>query len=725
MKLAKYLVGALPLLVALVLVIFTPLPPSAAPLAGAQDAMPFAYPPARRDNTIDNYHGTEIADPYRWLEAPDSPETRAWVTAENKLTESFLSQIPQRDAIRKRLTALWNYERFGLPHKKGQRYFYTRNDGLQNQSVLYVADTLEGEPRVLLDPNTLSQDGTVSLTGWQASDDGARLAFGLASAGSDWQEWKVLDVATGKLADDHLRWVKFSGASWKKDGSGFYYSRYDAPDEGEAYTAANFYHKLYFHKLGTPQAEDKLIYERPDEKEWNFSGHVTDDGQYLLILVWRGSESKNLVFYQALDEADAPVVELINTWEASFDYLGNEGEKFWLATDLDAPQQRVIQIDLAAPARDQWREIVPEAKDTLSSVSLVGDRLVCQYLHDVQSQVKLFTLAGEAASEIKLPDGGVAGGFGGERTDRETFYYFTNLTTPTSIFRYDFDTQESTLFRRPNVDFDASPYVAEQVFYASKDGTKIPLTIVCRRDIQLDGSHPTILYGYGGFNIPQLPGFSVTTATWLELGGVYAVANLRGGGEYGRAWHDAGKLDNKQNVFDDFIAAAEYLIETKYTSRAKLAISGRSNGGLLVGACMTQRPELFGAALPGVGVLDMLRYHQFTIGRAWAAEFGSADDPKQFKTLLAYSPLHNLKPGTHYPPTLINTGDHDDRVVPAHSYKFAAELQRVHAGDAPVLIRIDTSAGHGGGKPTTKLIDETADTLAFLVKVLKVAEAKR
>lgn len=710
------LIGA-PLVIALAVVTLTPLPQQAAP---PEKPMSWTYPTARRGDTVDTYHGKKIADPYRWLEEPDSAETRAWLTAENQLTESFLAQVPQRAALRKRLESLWNYERYGLPHKKGERYFYTRNDGLQNQSVLYVADSLDAEPRVLLDPNKLSADGTVSLTSWRPSEDGKLLAYGLASAGSDWQEWKVLEVDTGKPTDDFVRWVKFSGASWKKDGSGFYYSRYDTPQPGEAYTAANYYHKLYFHQLGTPQDKDELIYHRADEKEWSFNGHVTDDGRYLLIVVWRGSESKNLVFYQDLQTPGAPIVELIKDWEASFDFLDNDGGKFWFVTDLNAPQQRVIQIDIASPARDAWKEIIPEAKDTLSHASLVGDRFLCQYLHDVHTQVKAFQLDGTPAGEIKLPAGGTAGGFGGERDDRETFYSFTNLTTPATIFRYDCDTQKSTEFRRPKVDFDSSPYVVKQVFYPSKDGTKIPLSIVHRQGIDLDGSHPTILYAYGGFNIPVLPGFSVTTATWLEMGGIYAVANLRGGGEYGREWHDAGKLESKQNVFDDFIAAAEYLIAEKYTSTPKLAISGRSNGGLLVGACMTQRPELFGAALPGVGVLDMLRYHQFTIGRAWKLEYGSADDAEQFETLLAYSPLHNLKPGVKYPPTLITTGDHDDRVVPAHSYKFAAELQHCQAGPSPTLIRIDTSAGHGGGKPTTKLIEETADTLAFLIKVLEV-----
>ncbi len=693
---------------------------AADPMSSVKSTMKFNYPAARRGVKVDEYHGTQVADPYRWLEEPDSPETRAWVTAENIVTDAFLEAIPQRKSIRERLEKLWNYERFGMPSKRGENYFYSRNDGLQNQSVLYVTQSLAGDARMLLDPNKLSKDGTVALTSTRASDDGKYLAYGLASAGSDWQEWKVLDVATGEDTGDHLRWVKFSGVSWLKDGSGFFYSRYDEPKTGQAFTAANFYQKLFFHKLGTPQSEDQLIYKRDDQKEWGFGGHVTDDGKYLLINVWRSTEPKNLLFYKELDKPDAPIVELINTWEAEFDYVGNEGTKFWISTDLDAPHRRVIAIDLAKPQRDAWQEVIPEAADTLTGVGLVGDRFICHYLHNVQSQVKLCKLDGTPDGEIKLPGEGTAGGFGGEREDRETFFYFTNMTTPTTIFRYDFDQRDSTVFRRPKLDFEGAKYTVKQILYASKDGTKIPLTIAHRKDLKLDGSHPTILYGYGGFNASTTPGFTPATATWLDLGGIYAVANLRGGGEFGRAWHEAGMLDKKQNVFDDFIAAAEWLIAEKYTSREKLAISGRSNGGLLVGACMTQRPELFGAALPGVGVLDMLRYHKFTIGRAWAGEYGSSDDAAQFKTLLAYSPLHNIKVGTHYPPTLITTADHDDRVVPAHSYKFAAELQQAQGGPAPILIRIDTSAGHGAGKPTQKMIDETADTFSFLVKVLGV-----
>ncbi|HTN76566.1 MAG TPA: S9 family peptidase, partial [Pirellulaceae bacterium] len=496
------------LALALLLACFPTLPLHAA------DMPTFPYPAARRGDTIEVYHGQKIADPYRWLEEPDSPETRAWVTAENKITDAFLAEIPQRGAIRGKLERLWNYERFGLPVKRGGKYFYSRNDGLQNQAVLLVTDSLKAEPRLLLDPNTLSKDGTVALTGWQASEDGRHLAFGLASAGSDWQEWKVLEVATGKETTDHLRWVKFSGVSWLKDGSGFFYSRYDEPQAGEAYTAANYYQKLFFHKLGTPQSEDRLIYKRDDQKEWGFGGHVTDDGKYLLIHIWRGSEAKNLVFYKELAKPDAPIVELVSEWEADFDYVGNDGTTFWFTTDLEAPRRRLIAIDLAHPERKAWKQLIAEAADPLSGASLVGDRFICHYLHNVQSQVKLFELNGQPAGEIALPAGGTAGGFGGERADRETFYYFTNMTTPATTFRYDFDQKTSTVFRQPKIDFDGGKYVVEQVLYPSKDGTKIPLTIAHRKDLKLDGQHPTILYGYGGFNISVTPGFSAGTAAW-------------------------------------------------------------------------------------------------------------------------------------------------------------------------------------------------------------------
>ncbi|HEY2838799.1 MAG TPA: prolyl oligopeptidase family serine peptidase [Pirellulales bacterium] len=676
------------------------------------------YPKPRRGDQVDDYHGVEVPDPYRWLEDPDSKESRAWIEAENKLTFSYLEKIPQRGPIQKRLTKLWNYEKYGIPSQHGGRYFYTRNDGLQNQSVLYWAPSLDAEPRLLLDPNNLSDEGTVALSGAAISDDGKLLAYGLASAGSDWQEWRVRDVETGKDLDDHLRWVKFSDASWTPDGKGFFYSRYDEPAADEELTAQNYFQKLYYHRLGTPQAEDRLIYDRPDEKEWGFDGKVTEDGRYLVITVRRGTERKFNVFYLDLQTPDAKVVELLTGFEARYDFLGNNGDELWLRTDLDAPRNRIVAIDLANPGRDQWTEIVPEAEDVLEEAHVVGGRFFASYLSDAHSRIRMFDLKGEALGDVELPELGTAAGFDGRRDDQETFYAFTSFTVPTTIYRFDLKDNKSSEFRRPKVDFDPGRYETKQVFYASKDGTKIPMFITARKGLKFDGKNPTYLYGYGGFDISMTPSFSVGRIVWLEMGGVFAMPNLRGGGEYGRAWHEAGMKQNKQNVFDDFIAAAEWLIAQGYTSPGKLAISGRSNGGLLVGACLTQRPELFGAALPAVGVMDMLRFHKFTIGWAWVSDYGSAENADEFKALYAYSPLQNIKPGVKYPPTLVTTADHDDRVVPAHSFKFAATLQAAQAGPAPILIRIETSAGHGAGTPTSKLIEELADSYSFLVKSL-------
>ncbi len=678
------------------------------------------YPDARKSDQVDDYHGTSIADPYRWLEDADSQETRNWVAAENRLTEDWLAAVPQRPWIRERLELLWNYERYGIPTARGGRYFYTRNEGLQNQAVLYTATALDAEPRVLLDPNTLSADGTVALTGTTISDDGRLLAYGLAAAGSDWQEWRVRDVDTGRDLDDHIRWVKFSAASWTKDNRGFFYSRYDEPAEGAALTGANYFQKLYYHRLGTPQADDRLVYHRDDEKEWGFGGEVTEDGRYLVVNVWRGTERKNLIFYLDLETPDAQMVELIKQWEAQYTFVGNDGPIFWLQTDLDAPRSRLIAVDTTRPERKEWREVIPETDEVLENVNLVGERFIATYLRDAHTQVNVFDLAGKLTRQIELPGLGTAVGFNGRRKDTETFYAFTSFTTPTTIYRYDLAAGESWVFRRPLVDFRPDDYETVQVFYESKDGTRVPMFITHKKSLVRDSRNPTLLYGYGGFNAPLTPGFSVANLVWLEMGGVYAVANLRGGGEYGREWHEAGKKVNKQNVFDDFIAAAEYLVKEQFTSPENLAIEGHSNGGLLVGACLTQRPDLFGAALPGVGVMDMLRFHKFTIGWAWVAEYGSSDVAEEFEILRAYSPLHNIRSRT-YPPTFITTADHDDRVVPAHSFKFAATLQAAQAGDAPILIRIETSAGHGAGKPTSKIIDEIADSFSFLAKALEIA----
>lgn len=678
------------------------------------------YPSSRKDDQVDDYHGTKVADPYRWLEDPDSEETTAWVEAQNKVTFGYLGEIPAREQIKQRLTQLWDYEKFGIPFKQGNRYFYFKNDGLQNQSVLYTLTSLDAEPRVLIDPNTLSEDGTIALSGLAISEDGKLMAYGLSTSGSDWTEWKVRDVETRSDRCDHLKWVKFSGASWTHDGQGFFYSRYDEPNEATILEDVNYYQKLYYHKLGTPQSEDILVYHRPDQKEWMFGAGVTEDGRYLIISVDRGTEPKNLVLYKDLQTPESPVVELISKFEANYSLIDNDGSLFWFRTDLEAPRGRVIAIDINNPARENWKEVIPQSAETLESLGLLNNQFVADYLKDAQSSIKIFDLDGSFVREVELPGIGSAGGFGGKRYDTETFYSFTSFTTPATIYRYDMVSGESTIFRQPNVDFNPDGYETKQVFYSSKDGTQVPMFITHKKGLQLDGNNPTLLYGYGGFNVSLTPYFSVTNLVWMEMGGVYALPNLRGGGEYGEEWHQAGTKLNKQNVFDDFIAAAEWLIENKYTKPEKLAISGGSNGGLLVGACMTQRPDLFGAALPAVGVMDMLRFHKFTIGWAWCSDYGSPDNSEEFKTLYAYSPLHNLKPGTAYPATMITTADHDDRVVPAHSFKFAAALQAAHAGEKPVLIRIETKAGHGAGKPTAKIIEEIADEWAFLVRSLHI-----
>jgi prolyl oligopeptidase len=699
----------------------------------AADGSIIDYPRAERVDQVDDYHGTKVADPYRWLENPDSPQTRAWIEAENKLTNSFLQGIPAADTLRKRLTQLWDYEKYGVPIQRGGRYVFAKNDGLQNQSVLYVADAIGSDGRFqgvreLLDPNKLSDDGTIALAGYELSDDGRFLAYGLSTSGSDWQTWKVRDVATARDLDDTVDWVKFSEASWTKDSRGFFYSRYDEPKEANKLTDTNYYQKLYYHRLGTPQSEDPLIYQRRDQPEWGFAGTVSDDGQFLIISVNHGTERKNDVFYLPLAgftgkrDTDYPpkVVELLTAFDAQYTFVGNEGGVFWFLTDSDAPRYRLIAVDSARPQRENWKEIIPETADVLEEVNVVGDRFFGRYLKDAHSQVNVFNLAGKPEGEVVLPGLGTAVGFTGRRSDQETYYAYTSFNTPATIYRYDVRAKSSQLVHRPKLSFDPDDYVTEQIFYTSKDGTRVPMFISYKKGLERNGENPTLLFGYGGFNIPLTPSYSVPNLVWMELGGIFAMPNLRGGGEYGRAWHEAGMKLKKQNVFDDFIAAAEWLMNNGYTSRAKLAISGRSNGGLLVAACLTQRPDLFGAAVPGVGVLDMLRFHKFTIGWAWVPDYGSSDDPEQFKALYAYSPLHNVKPGTSYPATLITTADHDDRVVPGHSFKFAATLQAAQAGPAPILIRIDTKAGHGAGKPTRKLIDEAADVLAFLVEVLHV-----
>ncbi|MBL0920793.1 MAG: S9 family peptidase [Phycisphaerales bacterium] len=691
-------------------------------------AGPLQYPKSRTVEHVDEYHGQHVQDPFRWLEddARVSTDVSGWVEAQNEVTFAYLASIPEREAIKDRLTKLWNYERYSSPFKRGERYFFYKNDGLQNQSVLFVADALDGEPRVLLDPNTLTADGTVALSGVSIRDDGRLMAYGLATAGSDWNEWRVRDIDTGKDLPDVVRWVKFSGASWTKDGKGFFYSRFDAPAEGEAFQQSNLNQKLYYHRLGTDQSEDVLVYKRPDQPEWGFSSGVTEDGDYLIISVWKAGP-QNLLFCKPLNDHLGLPIELLNEWEAEYSFIYNDGPIFYLKTDLGAPKGKVVAVDIRNPAKENWKTIIPEAGETLQGVGATGNMLVASYLKDATTQVRMFGLNGRHIRDVQFPGLGTAGGFGGRMADTETFYSFSSFTAPPTSYRYDMLTGESEVFRRAQVDFNPDDYEAKQVFYSSKDGTRVPMFIVHKKGLKLDGTNPTLLYAYGGFGISLTPSFSVSNLAWMEMGGVYAQPNLRGGGEYGEEWHQAGTKLQKQNVFDDFIAAAEWLIANNYTTPSKLAIAGGSNGGLLVGACMTQRPELFGAALPAVGVMDMLRFHKFTIGRAWVHDYGSSDDPEQFQALLAYSPYHALLrqtgKGMKYPATMVTTADTDDRVVPGHSFKFAAALQQAHAGDAPALIRIETKAGHGAGKPTSKIIEEAADRWAFLVKNLGMHNA--
>ena len=691
------------------------------------DAPALAYPATRTVDQQDNYHGATVADPYRWLEDANSAETAQWVTAQNQLTQGYLAQIPGREAIKARLTKLWNYERFSVPFKEGGRYFYSRNDGLQNQSVLYTMKSLADMPRLLLDPNTLAADGTVALAGLAVSPNGKYLAYSTAASGSDWNEIKVRDIDSGRDVADHIKWVKFSRTAWLHDGSGFFYSRYDEPTEAGKLAAVNYFQKLYFHKIGTPQSADTLVYDRPDNKDWGFSAEVTEDGRFLVITASQGTENKNRVFYKDLKQKNGKVTGLLEDFDAAYNFVGNDGQVFYFHTERNAPRGRIVAIDVRKPAVLSWKQVVPESGSTLVSASLVNNQLLVDYLSDAHSLVKVFDLRGKPLHDIALPGLGTASGFSGKRTDTETFYAYTSFTTPSTIYRHDLKSNQSSVYRQPKVDFDPTAYETRQEFYTSRDGTRVPMFIVAKKGIKYDGTNPTYLYGYGGFNVSLTPTFSVANLAWLEMGGVYVMANLRGGGEYGEQWHEAGTKLKKQNVFDDFIGAAEWLVAHKVASPARLAIGGGSNGGLLVGAAMTQRPELFAAAIPQVGVLDMLRFHKFTIGWAWTSDYGSSDNADEFKALVKYSPLHNLKKGACYPATMITTADHDDRVVPAHSFKFAAAAQAAQAGQpgaAPILIRIDSKAGHGAGKPTTKQIEEVADRWGFLTRALHMETAE-
>lgn len=682
----------------------------------AQDP-PLSYPDSKPGRTVETLHGVEVPDPYRWLEDLNSDQTADWVKAQSSLTDAYLEAIPGRKALEAHLTKLWNVERFGVPFFEGGRYFFSKNDGLQNQSVLYSTKSLDTAPAILLDPNTLSSDGTVALSSYEVSPDGRYLAYSTSASGSDWVEWRIREISSGKDLPDHLKWSKFSGASWAKNSKGFYYGRFPAPKDGEEMMAQNIHKKIFFHEIGKPQNEDRLVYERPEHPKQGLYAWVTEDGKYLLIQVSQGTDTKNGLFYKDLSQPDSKVIELLPDFDASYDFITNLGSKFIIRTDLDAPKQKVISIDLNTPGRKQWKTIIPESRETLRSVSHVGGLFIANYLKDARTEIRRFKTDGTSLPPVKLPGLGTASGFGGKPDQNETFYYFTSFTSPGAVYRYDIASNTSTLFKAPKTQFDPDDYESRQIFATSKDGTRVPMFIVHKKGLKLDGSNPTLLYAYGGFNISLRPSYSPATIAWMDLGGIYVMANLRGGGEYGEEWHEAGMKLKKQNVFDDFIACAEHLVSKKYTSSKKLSIAGGSNGGLLVGACMVQRPELYGACLPAVGVMDMLRFHKFTIGWAWQAEYGKPDDPTDFKNLLKYSPYHNLK-SANYPATMVITSDHDDRVVPSHSYKFAAALQSAQNGPAPTLIRIESKAGHGAGTPTSKRIEAIVDKYSFLAKSL-------
>lgn len=678
-------------------------------------------PPARRDETQDNYHGTIVVDPYRWLEDAASAETQAWSEAQNALARAYLDVLPARGRIQARYTELMNYPKYGVPRKKGERYYFSKNSGLQNQAVLYMQQPLGAESKLVLDPNTLSSDGTVALTNQAFSQDGRLLAYGTSSSGSDWQELRIRDVDNGTDYDDVIRWCKFTGVAWRHDDTGysFYYSRFPQPGTVPQEDQTNF-NKVYWHRVGTTQEEDVLVYEQPDQKELAFDPFITDDEQYLLLHVWHGTDPKNRVYYREV-ASDAPFVRLLDEADASYNFIGNDGPLFYFQTDLDAPRGRIIAIDIRQPERENWRELLPEQEDVIAFALMVNSQFVIAFMHHAHHVLHIYGTDGSFVRDIALPTLGSIAGISGKQTDTELFFSFTSFLYPPSVYRYDFTDQTLSLLYGTEVKFDPSNYTTQQVFYASKDGTRVPMFLIHKKDLVLDGNNPVLLYGYGGFNVSLTPSYSTNINLWVEHGGVYAVANLRGGNEYGEEWHQAGMLEKKQNVFDDFIAAAEWLIANKYTNSSRLAITGGSNGGLLVAACMLQRPELYGAVVCRVPVIDMLRYHRFTVGRYWIPEYGNAEQSEEhFRFLYAYSPLHNIKPGTVYPPTLIMTADTDDRVVPAHSKKFTATLQPANGGKNPILLRLEMKAGHGLGKPTAKIIEEESDVLAFLFDLFHV-----
>lgn len=669
------------------------------------------YPQTKKIIHTDNYHGTIVPDPYRWLEDNNSVETHSWVETQNKITFDYLDKIPYREKIKNRLTELWNYEKYSAPSKIGNRYIFSKNDGLQEQNVYYIQEGLDGEPVVFLDPNKFSNDGSVSLAGLSFSNDYKYVSYMISKGGSDWREIFVMDAYSKELLDDHIKWSKFSGMAWYKDG--FYYSRYTEPKQGEELKQSNEFQKLFYHKIGTPQENDFLVWEDKENPKRLFGASVTDDENYLFINVSQGSSSYNGIMFKDLRK-NGEIKWLFDKFDAQYNIVDNLNDKFLVQTNLDSPNRKIVLVDPNNPSKENWQTLIPESKDVIQGVSLLGGKLIVTYLKDATSKISVFDTEGKYLYDVKLPTLGSVGGFGGKKEDTETFYTFTSFTYPPTIYKYDVKNNESELFRKADVKFDMTDYETRQIFYESKDGTKVPLFIVYKRGLKLDGSNPALLYAYGGFNISMQPGFSVARIPLLENGVVYAMACLRGGSEYGEDWHKAGMLEKKQNVFDDFIAAAEWLIKNKYTSPEKLAIQGGSNGGLLVGAVINQRPELFKVAFPQVGVMDMLRFHKFTIGWAWVPEYGSSDNPEHFKFLYAYSPLHNIKKGIKYPATLITTADHDDRVVPAHSFKYAATLQEMNEGANPTLIRIETKVGHGAGTSTSKSIELSADLWSFM-----------
>ncbi|HWH17380.1 MAG TPA: prolyl oligopeptidase family serine peptidase [Allosphingosinicella sp.] len=686
-----------------------------APAPAARAAAPrLAYPETRRMDLVETQFGVPVADPYRWLEndVREDPEVRQWVTAQNEVTNAYLATLPERAAFKERMTQLYNFARYGIPEKAGNRYFYSLNNGLQNQSVLYVREGLNGQPRMLIDPNAWSQDQATALAEWVPSKDGKRVLYSIQEGGTDWRVVRVLDVDTGRVLDDEVKWVKFSALDWAKDGSGFYYSRFPEPRAGQQFQSLNEQQAVYFHRVGTPQSQDRLVFSQPDRPKLSNTAEVSDDGRWLIVTSDEGTEARHDITLIDLTRPNAAPKRFITGLEHDWQYIGNQGSTFYWVTNRGAPRLRIVSTDINRPFTE-LKEIVPQDEATLGRASIVGRQLIASYLDDAKTEVRTFTLDGRRIGTVTLPGIGTASGFSGDASDSETFFSFASFNTPAAIYRYDSATGRTSVFAQPQLAFDPAQYEVSQRFYASKDGTRIPMFLIHRKDVALT-NQPTLLYGYGGFNAPELPRFQPKWMTWIDMGGVLAVANIRGGGEYGKAWHDAGRLANKQNVFDDFIAAGEYLIAQGITSKQKLAIEGRSNGGLLVGAVLNQRPDLFAAALPTVGVMDMLRFDRFTAGRYWVDDYGYPNREADFRVLYAYSPYHNVRPGVDYPPILVTTADTDDRVVPGHSFKYIAALQHANPNGDPHLIRIETRAGHGSGKPTDKQIEEYTDMYAFI-----------